>query len=195
MKIRIAAAALILLLAVLLSACGSTAPEGVAVPADMKLISPDTADYYLFVPDDWRSDISTGVVTAYYSDSDPTNISMMVFSLGGEEMTYAQYWDRYSEQFSEIYDGYELSESGETVLGGVSAGKYVYSGKFAQKADDASEGETANDDFPAAGEYKFQTVVAIRGGNIYILTYSAKASVYESHIGDFEDIQLNFLFK
>ncbi len=44
-------------------------------------ISDDNAGYSLYVPDNWIKDLSTGVTTAYVSESDRSNISFMAFEV------------------------------------------------------------------------------------------------------------------
>jgi len=180
---------ILLLASFALSACGeNTTEDGVSIPVGMKQISPDTADYYLFINEDWKEDISTGVVTAYYSDNDPTNVAMMVFSLDAS-MTYSEYWDSYEKEFSAVYSDYELIDESETLLDGVTSGRFVYTGTFGD-AETAAEGETST-----AVKYKFTTVVTIKDRTIYLLTYSARDNMYDEHFEDFSDVILNFKFK
>ena len=189
-KIFCAVMLVILLLASFtLSACGnSTTEDGVTIPVGMKQISPDTADYYLFINEDWKEDISTGVVTAYYSDNDPTNVAMMVFSLN-TDMTYSEYWTSYEKEFASVYSDYELVDQSETLLDGVASGRFVYTGTFGD-AETTAEGETST-----AVKYKFTTIVTIKDRSIYLLTYSARDTKYDEHIEDFSDVLLNFKFK
>ena len=73
----------ILLLSVLLlgifSGCNN-AIDGYAPKGYME-ISADNAGYKLYVPDNWIKDLSTGVTTAYVSESDRSNISFMAFEV------------------------------------------------------------------------------------------------------------------
>lgn len=180
---------MLMLVSFTLSACGnSTTEDGITIPVGMKQISPDTADYYLFINEDWKEDISTGVVTAYYSDNDPTNVAMMVFSLDAS-MTYDEYWDSYEKEFSAVYSDYELIDESETLLDGVTSGRFVYTGTFGD-AETTAEGEAST-----AVKYKFTTVVTIKGRSIYLLTYSARENMYDEHFEDFSDVLLNFKFK
>ena len=59
-----------------LCACQKT-PTEVDVPHGMILASSDIVDYYLFVPQGWRVDMSGGMVSAYKSAEDPTSVSVM----------------------------------------------------------------------------------------------------------------------
>ncbi|MBO4219832.1 MAG: hypothetical protein J6128_02715 [Clostridia bacterium] len=185
------------LLAVIMSGCssGNTDPSlaGIEIPAGMKLISPLTAEYYLFVSENWKSDITTGVVSAYYSESDPTNICLMAFSLGSQNMSYEDYWKQYEPEFSNIYKNYTLIDSSETIMGGVTAGCFIYSGTFVTSGQNTSGDD--GEDGSAGVDYKFMSVVAIKDRNIYILTYSARESAYETHLGDFTDTVKAFTFK
>ena len=178
--------------------------DGVAVPGGMQLISPSTVDYYLFVSEDWKADISTGVVTAYRSDTDPTNICMMSFGLKDMTMTYSEYWDSYEDQFKAIYNNFEMVEESETVLGGNTAGKYVYTATFfggssdttAAETEEAETADTAETDKTSGGvDYKFMTIVVVKNGSVYILTYTALASAYDNNVSDFTEAVKNFRFK
>lgn len=180
--------------------------DGVAVPGGMQRISPSTVDYYLFVSEDWKADISTGVVTAYRSDTDPTNICMMSFGLKDMTMTYSEYWDSYENQFKAIYDNFEMVEESETLLGESSAGKYVYTATFfggssEKEADETTAADTIADEGNAEDgasdgvDYKFMTVVTVKNGSVYILTYTSLASSYDNNISDFTEVIRNFRFK
>ena len=54
----------------------SCANKDTNVPEGFKEISDDAIGYDLYVPEDWISDISTGITSAYFSNTDPSNISM-----------------------------------------------------------------------------------------------------------------------
>lgn len=74
---KISAFAAGLILAGALCGCGN--PADSFAPKGFKKISPDNADYVLYVPDSWTADLSTGVTTAYVSAKDRSNISFMAF--------------------------------------------------------------------------------------------------------------------
>jgi len=51
------------------------------VPSGFQRISHDNADYYLYVPNGWVPDLSTGVTAAYVSEKDRSSISFMAFEV------------------------------------------------------------------------------------------------------------------
>ena len=201
---------LVLCLSFVLSGCSKgkdiITDDGVAVPGGMQLISPSTVDYYLFVSEDWMADISTGVVTAYRSETDPTNICMMSFGLKDMTMTYSEYWDSYEDQFKAIYTNFEMVDASETILGENTAGKYVYTATFFGGTADTTAAETTGEAAEADStdeakktsdgvDYKFMTLVVVKNGSVYILTYTALASSYDNNISDFTEVIKNFRFK
>ena len=44
-------------------------------------------------------------------------------------------------------------------------------------------------------DYKFMTVVTVKNGSVYILTYTSLASSYDNNISDFTEVIRNFRFK
>jgi hypothetical protein len=147
------------------------------VPAGMKKISTDAVDYNLYIPSAWEEDISTGVVTAYVSSSDRTSISMTAFDLDDPNQTVQQYWDKNKEVFTSFFTDMQFETEGEsTLLGGVAAGKYVY---------------TAN---ASSVPYKFMQIICIKEGTVYIFTYTATADKYDTHLQSVEEILTNFSF-
>lgn len=61
-----------------LSACGG---QNDYVPSGFQRISHDNAEYYLYVPNGWVADLSTGVTAAYVSEKDRSSISFMAFEV------------------------------------------------------------------------------------------------------------------
>ncbi len=60
--------------------CSCGAADSFA-PKGYKLISAEKVGYRLYVPDDWITDLSTGVATAYVSEKDRSNVSFMAFEV------------------------------------------------------------------------------------------------------------------
>ena len=176
------------------AACGSADDF---VPAGYRLISADGASYRLYVPEDWVEDLSTGVTTAYVSESDRSNISLMAFELddsllhveiGGteavsEEATTAedgtvpkittaeQYWKYYEAEFLKTFsDMTYVTEGDDLLLSGQKAKKYVYTATVTGQS------------------YEFLQVVALKDGVVYIFTYTATEAKFESHLEDVNEI-------
>ncbi len=160
------------LLAVILAAttvfCACGRQEGEA-PMGFKEISNDGVSYNLYVPDEWISDISTGVTAAYYSNVDPSNISMIAFDLTANDTpTVEGYWEKYEPSLKTLFTDFEyVGEPDKTTLDGVEATVYTYTGTMTDV------------------QYKIMQVVAIRNAQVYIFTYTASADKYDSH---FEDV-------
>jgi hypothetical protein len=148
------------------------------VPAGMKEISQDIVDYNLFIPTDWTSDQSSGVVTAYVSSSDRSSISMISFDLDNPNQTLSDFWNERKEGFTSFFTDMSYETEGEAMLlGGIAANKYVY---------------TAN----ASGlAYKFMQIICINKGTVYIFTYSATSDKYETHLQEAQNIIEHFSFK
>ena len=166
------------------------------VPAGFKLASDKKADYSLYVPEGWIVDMSTGVTTAYVSKEDRSNISFMGFELSdaiinigtpnggnGEAegsdtennvpniSTVDEYWAYYSSEFEKTFSDMTYEVEGENMLVSKNAAKkYVYTATV------------------TGSEYKFMQIVTIKDGTVYILTYTARANVFDKHLEDVLDI-------
>ncbi|MBQ8551621.1 MAG: hypothetical protein IJ428_02275 [Clostridia bacterium] len=157
-----------------LAGCGNTDSDA---PMGFKEISEEGVTYDLYVPDEWVTDISTGVTAAYYSGIDPTNISMMAFELDGSVSSIADYWTSYEPSLKAMFpDLAYVYEPEEFTLDGVTAVQYVYTGTFT--------------DTP----YKIMQVVAFKDATVYIFTYTAEADKYDTHFEDVLAILANFKF-
>ncbi len=157
-----------------LAGCGntdSTAPMG------FKEISDDGVTYDLFVPEEWVTDISTGMTSAYYSGQDPTNISMTAFELDGSVKSIADYWAIYEPSLKAMFpDLTYVYDPEEFILDGVTAMQYVYTGTFTETP------------------YKIMQIVAFKDATVYIFTYTAHADKYDTHFEDVVAILANFKF-
>lgn len=199
---RITALLCSVLLCLALCSCEQKDPN---VPDGMKLVETESNDYSLFVPEDWSVDMSTGVVSAYASLVDQSNVSFTGFTIKMRDL-YAEtvasddtgadaevkgiidvFWESYSEDFAETFGDTMkyIDENGDesdspvavrTTLGGFEANKYTYTARVT--------GET----------YKFTQVVCIEAGYVYILTYTAVTESYDEHLEDVESIIANFKF-
>lgn len=198
---RFTALLLVLVLCFSLCAC---AQDNTDAPEGMKLVETESKNYSLYVPDHWSVDMSTGVVSAYASKADQSNISFTGFAVdtvslaeetvvadtGSEEEAKSMvdvFWESYSEDFAETFgdtmkyideNGKEVDDPApsKTTLGGFAANKYSYTARVT--------GET----------YKFMQVVCIEAGYVYILTYTAVTEAFDSHLEDVESVISNFKF-
>ncbi len=160
------------LLCVILTAatlfCGCTRQDGEA-PMGYKEISNDGVSYNLYVPDEWISDISTGVTAAYCSNVDPSNISVIAFDLTADTATNIEgYWAMYEPSLKELFTDFEYVGEPDTIkLDGTDATAYTYTGSISKV------------------QYKVMQVVTIKDAQVYIFTYTATAEKYDTH---FEDV-------
>jgi hypothetical protein len=194
MKIKIIF--LIVFILIIASGAQSCTEKDNWVPKGMKKITTDAVDYTMFVPESWTADISTGVVSAYVSSTDRSNVTMMASNLANENasMSLSDYWNKYEAKLLQTfpdmkYDdatGTEETETTDTgsgsyvpvsaVLGGSAANKYIYTASVT--------GTT----------YKYMQLICIRNGYAYIFTYTALPEKFDSHLEDVERIIEYFSF-
>ena len=173
--------AILLLLAVCLTACGG---EDDDAPDGMKRISdPNLVGYSLYVPAAWISDLKSGVVSAYHSQTDASSIVMNQWNLTSDMTTVEAWWEQYTPAFSATFTDFALESEEECFLGGAKARKYVYTAKMP-----TGQGEELMETF------RFMQVATVRRGMIYVFTYTSTAEVYESNLTDVQSILDNFKF-
>ncbi len=145
----------------------TTAPEG------MKEASGDSVDYNFYIPSNWISDVANGATTAYYSETDRSNVSVMTFTVNYSDDTLSDWWTSFEEDFKTVYTDFEVVSSENIVLDGVAALKTVFKGTL--------------DGYG----YQFMQVAAVKGvalskPQVYVFTYTSVPEAYETHI---EDVQ------
>ena len=177
MKItRILSAALAVFFAAALFA-GCAKKTGTEAPDGMKLASdPDVAGYSLFVPEDWDVDMQTKSTRAYCPGSDKSFIMVMTGDLVHADSTVDDWWEEGLSELEALYADFTLVSRGKTVLGGVEADKFVYTGTFDGTA------------------FKYTQTAAIKSGAIYIVTYGAEADKWEAHSGEADSMLAAFRF-
>lgn len=190
MKIKIFLLAICMLFtAVAASSCQS---KDNWVPKGMKKITTAAVDYTMYVPVGWTTDISTGVVSAYVSPTDRSNITMIAFNLENENvsMSIADYWAKYEGELLQTFPDMKYTDEVTTaetasnskyvpvsmVLGGIAANKYIYTASVT--------GVT----------YKYMQVICIRGGVAYLFTYTVIPENFDNHLSEVENILANFSF-
>lgn len=155
------------------AACSSNSD----IPAGMKPLSNENVDYNLYVPQDWVINSQTGFMCAYFSENDNSNISMEAFEIEDMNMSIDDFWASYENDFASTFSDMEYVKRETTLLDGLAANKYVYTATV------------------TGIEYQFMQLVCIRAGIVYIFTYTADVSVYESHIAEVDYIIEQFNFK
>ncbi len=146
------------------------APEGMQMISD-----PTIHAYSLYVPQGWQVDARSGICGAYVSDSDRSNISLTCHYRPSGVSNLKDYFALLQPINEKIYTDYTVlsahKEGDPTVkIGGHDGARYLMSGK--------AGGE----------EYRIMQVVFVRDSYIYVFTYTARASLYESHLSEVDAI-------
>ena len=168
---KIISLVLVICMALAFTACGNkdSAPEG------MKNVAPDSEKYYFYVPESWRTN-SGDIVGAYYSMSDRSNVSAMAY--GGEFETSEDYWNDFKTRSERVFESFSVvSENEAKVLDERNAIRYVYKITLDGK------------------DYQCMQTVVSFSNILYVITYTAPESNYESHLEDVEKMLSNFKFK
>lgn len=186
------------------------------VPAGMKLVSTDAVDYTMYVPEDWTVDISTGVVSAYVSNTDRSNVTMAAFNLSDDNstMTALEYWDKYEADLIATFPDMQYispdsingdSETTEAVTDAETSAETDAAGMDSTDTGRAGNPVSTVLDNVAAYKYyytatvtgseiEYMQLVAVRGGVAYILTYTSTPANFSKYLEDIEKIITNFSF-
>ena len=159
-----------------LCACQKT-PAEVDVPDGMILASSDIVDYYLFVPQGWRVDMSGGMVSAYKSAEDPTSVSVMTWETPYADDTPADVWEMYKGEFESVFSDFTVESSTSMLLDGGVAEKYVYTGTL------------------AGNTFRYTQVITVRHSAAYLITVTEITSSTADHTEDITAILDNFRWK
>lgn len=185
-----------LITALTVASCGQSNEDA---PLDYKEISSDDVEYDLYVPEEWQEDITTGMTAAYYSSQDPSNISMIAFELDGTVKTVEDYWNSYLPSLIAVFPDIAFenvpAEESETTADDSAETEAVKVGEPEQLTLDGVPALAYNYTASMSGtKYKFYQVIAFRNAQIYIFTYTAEVTNYDSHIEDVVGILGNFRF-
>ena len=181
---------LLLTAIITVSILSSCANKDTNVPEGFKEISDGAIGYDLYVPEDWISDISTGITSAYFSNTDPSNISMTSFELNNDVQSIEDYWKFYLPSLRALFPDLQFDNLPEDAdpdqvtvgipeqlkIDGVPALAYNYTGSMNGTA------------------YKFYQVITFKNATVYIFTYTAETTNYDAHIKDVVDILANIKF-
>ena len=164
---------LLMVLATVISLASCANKSG--VPSGMKNAADEDEPFCLYVPQSWVT--SKGdIAGAYYSNTDKSNITVMPY--GGDFATTEEYWNDFKTRCSAEFSEFEVIKENEAkVVSGRNALQYVYKLKI--------DGEM----------YQCQQTVLTYGNLLYVITYTATAEKYESHIADIDNILSVLAFK
>lgn len=152
------------------------APEGMR---DISLAG--IHDYRLFVPDTWQTDMQSGIVSAYVSESDRSNISLSRHYPPTGVNTIAEFFAALQASYKTLYEDYEILDEqteGEDPIdiGGREGALYVFGGKH--------NGVT----------YRTMQIFFVRGSYIYVFTYTATDAQFDTHRAAVDDIVSKITF-
>ena len=168
--------AMLLAMTALFTSCGKN--SDVDVPHGMILsCDPAFTDYYLFVPENWTVDLTTSASGAYYSNSDPSGVSMMVWELENTDTTLDDWWTANENDLQLVFQNYTLESKENTTVHGNYAQKYVYTADL------------------GSNQYKIMQTGILKNGKVYLFTYTSLAHLYDSHLEDVAKITENIIIK
>lgn len=145
-------------------------------PSGMKNVAGKNDAYFFYVPESWVTN-NNGVVGAYYSTIDRSNISITAYS--GEEYTSSDsYWDEFKSEVNTIATEFEVIKEKEAkTVGGKNAVQYIYKMKV---------GEV---------KYQVQQILVAYSNIMYVITYTAEEESFALHTEDVQIIIDEFKFK
>lgn len=150
------------------------------LPEGMALLESDAADFLFYYPQGWTADRNDGMLSAYVSPVDRSNVSVTSFPADWDTNTLDDYLTKsaYFDDLKATFSDFEMITDGEeTTLGGVPARQYVF---------------TAT----AAGEsYKFRQIMAFLGNYVYVMTYTSTADTFDAHTDEVNRVVEEFRFK
>ncbi len=177
--------------------------EAENTPSNMKCASNSKiVDYYLFVPDSWVVEKTSGTVSsAYVSENDKTNISVMQWNYKGN---YDAWWNEYLLQIYSTFDysAIPLKENGEAQADENGKISFLPSDIITIDAEigDIKIGERDAKKYTYSVKidgnvYDFQVYAIIYRASVYVMTFTLKdgcdMSLYQE---DIDKILNNFRF-
>lgn len=156
---RLSALCACLLLALCLVSCGD-APTDVA-PDGLQTVDCEGLPYKVYMPDGWVVRREGGHIEAMLPTG--ASASVTVYHTATDATDEAAYFEGLLPQFSAQYKEFKADKPVAYTLAGKEGVYCAYSGKVGEDA------------------YRMLQFLLIDGGELYILTYSAKADYYESY--------------
>ncbi|MBE6605073.1 MAG: hypothetical protein E7639_05150 [Ruminococcaceae bacterium] len=157
-----------------LSACANTdqTPDG------MQNVALESANYYLYVSKNWiPTSYNVSGAKAHTAENAPNILATVYYP--EEQVTPTSYWENDClAEYQAVFTNFTVigSEVEET-LGGKDARAYQFSYTF------------------GATVYQCKQVICVYDFNVYVLTYTAVATEYDSFAADFEAAVDHFTFK
>ena len=170
-----------LLVALLLFAClvatvGCANTDG--TPDGMQNVALESAAYNLYVPESWVANAyNVSGATATAAENAPNVIVTVHYP--EQTVTPDSYWSDYCvPEHTAVLPSFTIIEEGTAVtLGGKNAKSYTFSYAF---------GDTL---------YQCRQVVTVFDFKVYVLTYTAVSTAYDTYAADVDSIVASFTFK
>lgn len=146
-------------------------------PTGMKLASNNDVAYRFYVPESWVIDKALPTSSAYVSESDRTNVSVVTYLPEQSKMSAQEYWELCQNHLSAALSDFTLQAEEETTLGDRPANTYTYTARM--------NGKT----------YRFSQTIASWRGMVYTVTYTATEENFDTHREEYLSILSHFTFR
>lgn len=150
--------------------------KDVDVPSGMALASEKGRPYLLFCPESWNVDSSASITSVYTEDR--SNLTVQYTMPSEKEHSVQGYWDSCVEDYGSIMSDVEVENKKSITVSGI-------------------EGCIVGDIRGRSGgvDYKFRQVIVLKGEIYYVITYTATAENFESHLSDVDKMIEHFSIK
>ena len=165
--------AIALLALVLLTAVGCQKDE-FAPPKGMEHAADPLASFYLYVPEKWVVDYTKGIGGAYYSESDPSSVSVMAWELPNTDSKVEEWWDTNVGEIEKVFDNFAIVEEKNVTVCDAHGKSYTYTASL------------------AGVDYKYMQVAFVKDSSLYLFTYTSVPENFDSHLEDVAEM-LEFL--
>ncbi|MBQ7600357.1 MAG: hypothetical protein IJU57_06785 [Clostridia bacterium] len=136
------------------------------LPRNMKAAYSDADSFRFYIPEKWTKDEGQDSVGAYYSNKDPSSVSVLAWDLQHTDDTVDTWWEINEQDLKTVFSDYELVSQENTTVDGKYARKYIYTATMGQN------------------KFKFLQVAFVNSAVVYLFTYTSKESTFDSHLDD-----------
>lgn len=157
---------LITITALLVLSFASCEKDEFAPPKGMEHAADPLASFYLYVPEAWEVDYTKGIGGAYYSESDPSSVSVMAWEVPNTDTTVDDWWTTNVSELEKVFDNFALVEEKNATVSEVAAKSYTYTASL------------------AGVDYKYMQVAFIKNGSVYLFTYTSIPEKFDLHTED-----------
>lgn len=171
--------ALFLIAAFAISVFTSCESDPGDLPEGLERVTNDAVDYYFYYPAGWTVDKNEGIISAYASMQDPSSISITAFTAPKDFESLEKYFtEDYEKYFTQNFSNINFTErSLETKIAEYPAYRCQFTSDI------------------AGNSYKFMQILCVRGGYIYVVTYTSDIETYSDHFADIERAVSYIAFK